>query len=544
MVWVKAITDRNDYSTVFALGTTDPTVCTVQTDADGTTLTVYAIGTQRLASASLVVGTWAHICITRSAGGAYTLYKDGASILTFTEGTALVGTCVEFGADSQIGFTEWVDGEFRGGRAWTVELTSGEVAAEKASATVVKTANLFADWDMATAAAAGTDRNGSAAPLTAANLSDGASDPSIYGAATAAVSSRRKKQTIHPGKHPDRFGRHLRTKRNSTVTAATITGSASITNADDTLSASGFLTPLPQSSRRQKTPNHPGKGPYNFLKFKKSKRNTAAPLAGVSGSAAILDADDTVSATGTTTVIGSAAKTNSDDTASAAGTTSVIGVVAKTEGRDTASASGSPNDVGASSATESHDSISASGTTTIVGAGASTEARDTAAASGSPVLVGVLAKTNGDDTAVASGTAGSIVGAANCIEQVDTCAAAGIVTTPTPPETNRSGTLGDPSPRREHWPKRGIGYQEEYRLQQEAEQARAAQEAADILAAAKVQATPKKVGKAVPVADAAAVQLAIDSAVARTLEDQEIQRAIAELLQEDEDAMALLMSVL
>lgn len=116
--------------------------------------------------------------------------------------------------------------------------------------------------------------------------------------------------------------------------------------------------------------------------------------------------------------------------------------------------------------------------------------------------------------------------------------------TPTPTEANGGGALGDPGPRRDHWPKRGIGHQEEYRLQQEAEQARAAQEVADAIVAANVPATPKKAGKAIPVADAAAMQLALDSAIALTLQDQEIQRAIAELLQEDEDAMALLMSVL
>lgn len=178
MVWVKLISDRNDYSTVISIGPTDPSVCIVQTDTDGTSLIAYVSGSTHSTTGVLVVGTWAHVTITHAAaGGTYTVYLNGVSIGTFADFGALSTVLVEFGNDA---FTEWADAEFRGGRAWTAELTALEILSELASTTVVKTASLFADWDMANNAAAGTDRNGGAAPLTAANLSDGASDPTIY----------------------------------------------------------------------------------------------------------------------------------------------------------------------------------------------------------------------------------------------------------------------------------------------------------------------------------------------------------------------------
>lgn len=179
MVWMKLISDRNDYSTAISIGPTDPNVCIVQTDTDGTSLIAYVGGSTRSTTGALVVGTWAHIAITHAAaGGTYNVYKDAILIATFTDFTALSTALIEFGNDA---FSEWADAEFRGGRAWTTDLTILEIAAEMASTTVVKTASLFADWDMANNAAAGTDRNGGAAPLTATNLSDGASDPTIYG---------------------------------------------------------------------------------------------------------------------------------------------------------------------------------------------------------------------------------------------------------------------------------------------------------------------------------------------------------------------------
>lgn len=62
---------------------------------------------------------------------------------------------------------------------------------------------------------------------------------------------------------------------------------------------------------------------------------------GVSGSSATTNANDTSSASGTTTVVGTLARTNANDTANASGSAgSVSGTVAVTNANDTSSASG------------------------------------------------------------------------------------------------------------------------------------------------------------------------------------------------------------
>lgn len=103
------------------------------------------------------------------------------------------------------------------------------------------------------------------------------------------------------------------------------------------------------------------------------------------GTVAATNANDTSSASGTTTVTGSLANTNANDTSSASGTTTVIGTLAKTNANDACVASGE---------------VGGEATGTV----AYTNANDTAAASGwAGTITGTLTHTNNNDTSAASG---------------------------------------------------------------------------------------------------------------------------------------------
>ena len=82
----------------------------------------------------------------------------------------------------------------------------------------------------------------------------------------------------------------------------------------------------------------------------------------VSGTAAITNADDTSAASGTTTIVGTSATTNSNDTSNASGTVgggSVTGTSATTNSNDTSSAAGYTAIIGTAAVTNANDTCSA-----------------------------------------------------------------------------------------------------------------------------------------------------------------------------------------
>lgn len=164
-----------------------------------------------------------------------------------------------------------------------------------------------------------------------------------------------------------------------------------------------------------------------FEPARRKRRGFAASAGGASGTSATTNANDTSSASGTTTVTGTSAKTNANDTSSAAGTTTVMGASATTNADDTSSASGSVGSAvsGSSATTNANDAGAATGTTTVTGTSARTNANDAAAAAGTTTVLGTLARTNANDTASASGVAGAVTGTAAATNADDTSAASG-----------------------------------------------------------------------------------------------------------------------
>lgn len=134
-----------------------------------------------------------------------------------------------------------------------------------------------------------------------------------------------------------------------------------------------------------------------------------ASAAGVSGSLAYTNADDTLAASGATTVTGTLARTNANDTLAAAGTTTVVGTLGATNANDSLAASGvvGGDVTGTVDCTNQNDTLAAAGTTTVTGTLATTNANDTLAASGiADSVTGTVDYTNRDDTSQASGFVG------------------------------------------------------------------------------------------------------------------------------------------
>jgi len=146
----------------------------------------------------------------------------------------------------------------------------------------------------------------------------------------------------------------------------------------------------------------------------------------IAGAAAITEGADTVAATGGLSVSGSASITEAADTVAATGATGNVGSASITEGADTAAATGSLSVSGSASITESADTVSASGSLSVAGSAAITESADTVSATGSAASAnsGSAAITEGSDTASATGSL-SVSGSASIAESGDIVVATG-----------------------------------------------------------------------------------------------------------------------
>lgn len=142
------------------------------------------------------------------------------------------------------------------------------------------------------------------------------------------------------------------------------------------------------------------------------------------GSAAITEADDTVSATGTLPIVGTAGISEAADTVASAGKLALDGTAAITEANDTVASTGVLPIVGSASITEAADTVTSTGTLPIVGTAGITEAADTLTSAGTLPIVGQAAITEGADTSAATGVL-PIIGAASITEAADTLTATG-----------------------------------------------------------------------------------------------------------------------
>ena len=160
---------------------------------------------------------------------------------------------------------------------------------------------------------------------------------------------------------------------------------------------------------------------------------SAADIAsGVSGSASITQAGQTVSAVGAVAIAGSAAITQAGNTLAAAGTVPAVGIIgsaAITQAAQSVAAAGVVAVVGVASITQDGQTVSAAGAVAIAGSAAITQAAQSVASVGVVAIVGAASITQDGNTLAAAGNVGNvpILGSAAITQDGQTVSAVGVV---------------------------------------------------------------------------------------------------------------------
>jgi hypothetical protein len=192
-----------------------------------------------------------------------------------------------------------------------------------------------------------------------------------------------------------------------------ITGTASVTEAADTLTGAGAVAAT---------------GTTNATEAADTLSATGTVTSTATGTASITEAADTLVGAGTVSVTGTAVLTEAADTITAAGVVAVTGTASVTEAADTLTGAGAVAATGTTNATEAADTLSAAGTVASVSTGTAnlTEAADTLVGVGAVAVTGALTKTEAADTSSATGTV-LITGSLTATEAPNTTTAAGAV---------------------------------------------------------------------------------------------------------------------
>lgn len=153
----------------------------------------------------------------------------------------------------------------------------------------------------------------------------------------------------------------------------------------------------------------------------------SASLPERTGTFSVTEANDTLSATGANALSGLSSITEASDTLSSTGTNALSGASNITEASDTLSSSATNAINAAFSATEASDTLSSAGTNALSGSFSATEGNDTLSSSGTIVVTGVFSVTEASDTLNATGTVSwvTITGTFNVTEANDTLSATG-----------------------------------------------------------------------------------------------------------------------
>lgn len=159
-LWAYISVDRNDWSTMIRLHASGgaTTTTNLATDSGGVLPCNFTAGGSSPGPQALPVGDWGRVALTVT-GTTSTVYVAlGAAGATQSQaGTVGSNAAVSpnsgytLGGRSSGDSSEWYNGRLAHVRLWNTVLTQTEIEAEWASATPVRTANLFADYRLADA---------------------------------------------------------------------------------------------------------------------------------------------------------------------------------------------------------------------------------------------------------------------------------------------------------------------------------------------------------------------------------------------------------
>ena len=166
------------------------------------------------------------------------------------------------------------------------------------------------------------------------------------------------------------------------------------------------------------------RNPWQLFEAPASRRAYSIPASGVSGSAAITEVSDTVSAVGALIVAGTAAANEAADVVAGVGAESVTGTAAIAESADVVSGTGAAGDVGTAAITEASDIVSGTGAQSVAGTAAISESADAVSATGAESVAGSAAISESADLVNATGSTGG-GGVAAIVEPADAVAGNG-----------------------------------------------------------------------------------------------------------------------
>ena len=356
------------------------------------------------------------ICFLRNTASAV---EAGWAYLTNPTDWVLASTATAIpsvGTDNAMNLTSNANGAlgvYEGWFGWSDQKTNAEISLEVYDTAINRTNLIFehslnngdvtSPWPDTSGQGNDATQQGGLAPTDTPNFLPAISGAKIQiGVRTPQLLStqRKRQQSLLWNQEPQNWGL---TKLEvpkwfapelTVVTSSFPTGTVNKTNANDTLSAAGTTTIVGTLA--------------------KTNVNDTSAISGtttVVGTLAKTNANDTSAVSGTTTVLGTLAVTNANDTLSASGTTTIIGTVAVTNANDTLAASGTVGGAvsGTLAVTNTNDTLSSSGTTTVLGTVAKTNVNDSSSAQGTTTILGTLAVTNVNDTLAASGSVGNAV---------------------------------------------------------------------------------------------------------------------------------------
>lgn len=188
-------------------------------------------------------------------------------------------------------------------------------------------------------------------------------------------------------------------------------GTASITEAADTVSATGVLSI---------------QGVASITQADDTLEAIGIEIVQILGEADITEEGDTLTSTGVLPIVGTANLTEDDDTLTATGVLPIAGTAAITEEDDTVASAGVLPIQGTADLTEEPDSVSSAGVLPIQGTASVTEEDDAVSSAGVLPIVGVASITEEDDSLAAAGVL-PIVGEASLTEEDDSLAATGVL---------------------------------------------------------------------------------------------------------------------
>lgn len=187
--WARLRVDRDDFSTMIRLHSSSggSTTVNIATGSSGTTPVVVSPGNTGgiVGTDALAVDVWRMLAVTVAGTGA----SDGKIYTKAIGGSTNVVTGQVSGGATPDGMTlfgrsagdagEWFNGGLAYVRVWSAVLSQAEVEAEWASATIVRTAGVWANWPMLTNI---SDVSGNGCHLTAGTTALSTEDDPPLGA--------------------------------------------------------------------------------------------------------------------------------------------------------------------------------------------------------------------------------------------------------------------------------------------------------------------------------------------------------------------------